>query len=79
MITSMPVATSSGAAPKTWSDLLDQKFKGQLITTDPSYTALGLMTLPPWPRRSAGITTGNCPNETMIVQGNSRFLTCSSA
>jgi iron(III) transport system substrate-binding protein len=57
--------------PKTWSDLLDQKFKGQLITTDPSYTALGLMTVATLAKAFGWDYYRKLrANETMIVQGN---------
>jgi iron(III) transport system substrate-binding protein len=58
-------------APKTWSDLLDPKYKGQLVTTDPSYTALGLMTVATLAKKFGWDYYKKLrANETMIVQGN---------
>jgi iron(III) transport system substrate-binding protein len=57
--------------PKTWSDLLDAKYKGKLVMTDPSFTALqltvvGMMT------KNVGWSfyEGLRKNDIMIVQGN---------
>jgi iron(III) transport system substrate-binding protein len=36
---------TGGDIPKTWADLADPKYKGKLVMTDPSFTALGLMTV----------------------------------
>jgi iron(III) transport system substrate-binding protein len=57
--------------PNTWSDLLDQKFKGQLVTTDPSYTALGLMTVATLAKAFGWDYYRKLrANDMMIVQGN---------
>ena len=59
------------AAPKTWSDLLDPKFKGQMVTTDPSYTALGLMTVATLAKKFGwGFYEKLRGADTMVVQGN---------
>jgi iron(III) transport system substrate-binding protein len=57
--------------PKTWGDLLDPKYKGQLVTTDPSYTALGLMTVATLSKKYGWDYYKKLrANDTMIVQGN---------
>jgi len=57
--------------PKTWTDLLDPKYKGQLVTTDPSYTALGLMTVATLAKKYGWDYYKKLrANDTMIVQGN---------
>jgi iron(III) transport system substrate-binding protein len=57
--------------PKTWTDLLDPKYKGQLVTTDPSYTALGLMTVATLSKKYGWDYYKKLrANDTMIVQGN---------
>jgi iron(III) transport system substrate-binding protein len=57
--------------PKTWSDLVDPKYKGKLVTTDPSYTALGLMTVATLSKKFGWDYYQKLrANETMIVQGN---------
>lgn len=57
--------------PKSWSDLTDAKYKGKLVTTDPSFTALQLSVV--------GMTSKNLgwefyeklrQNDLMVVQGN---------
>jgi iron(III) transport system substrate-binding protein len=57
--------------PKTWGDLLDAKYKGKLVMTDPSFTALQLSVV--------GMMSKNLgwdyyeklrKNDIMIVQGN---------
>ena len=58
-------------APKTWSDLLDPKYKGQMVTTDPSYTALGLVTVATLAKKFGwGFYEKLRANDTMVVQGN---------
>jgi iron(III) transport system substrate-binding protein len=57
--------------PKTWTDLLDPKYKGKMVTTDPSYTALqvsvvGMMAK----QRGWGFYEKLRQNDVMIVQGN---------
>jgi len=58
-------------APKTWSDLLNPKFKGQMVTTDPSYTALGLTTVATLAKKFGwGFYDKLRAADTMVVQGN---------
>lgn len=57
--------------PKTWSDLVDPKYKGRMVTTDPSYTALGLMTVATLAKSFGWDYYKKLrANEMMIVQGN---------
>jgi iron(III) transport system substrate-binding protein len=58
-------------APKTWSDLLDPKYKGQMVTTDPSYTALGLITVATLAKKFGWSFYEKLrASDTMVVQGN---------
>ena len=58
-------------APKNWGDLTDAKYKGQLVTTDPSYTALGLMTVATLSKKFGWDYYKKLQaNGMMIVQGN---------
>ena len=58
-------------APKTWSDLLNPKYKGQMVTTDPSYTALGLTTVATLAKKFGwGFYDKLRAADTMVVQGN---------
>jgi iron(III) transport system substrate-binding protein len=57
--------------PKTWADLADPKYKGKMVMTDPSFTALqvsvvGMMSK----ERGWGFYEKLRANDTMIVQGN---------
>ena len=57
--------------PKTWNDLTDAKYKGKLVTTDPSFTALqvsvvGMMSK----ERGWGFYEKLRQNDIMVVQGN---------
>ena len=62
---------ATAAAPKTWSDLLDPKYKGQMVTTDPSYTALGLITVATLAKKFGwGFYEKLRAADTMVVQGN---------
>jgi iron(III) transport system substrate-binding protein len=62
---------AAAAAPKTWSDLLDPKYKGQMVTTDPSYTALGLITVATLAKKFGwGFYERLRAADTMVVQGN---------
>jgi iron(III) transport system substrate-binding protein len=57
--------------PKTWTDLVDPKYKGHMVTTDPSYTALGLMTVATLAKKYGWDYYKKLrANDTMIVQGN---------
>ncbi len=57
--------------PKTWGDLLDAKYKGKLVMTDPSFTALQL-TVVGMMAKNVGWSfyEGLRKNDIMIVQGN---------
>src|SRR5262245_10537125 len=58
-------------APKTWSDLLNPKFKGQMVSTDPSYTALGLTTVATLAQKFGwGFYEKLRDADNMVVQGN---------
>jgi iron(III) transport system substrate-binding protein len=62
---------SEADEPKTWNDLSAAKYKGKLVTTDPSFTALqvsvvGMMSK----ERGWGFYEKLRQNDTMIVQGN---------
>jgi iron(III) transport system substrate-binding protein len=57
--------------PKTWNDFADPKYKGKLVITDPSFTALqvsvvGMMSK----ERGWGFYEKLRTNDTMVVQGN---------
>jgi iron(III) transport system substrate-binding protein len=57
--------------PKTWSDLTDAKFKGQMVMPDPSYTAIQLIVVGMLSQK-LGWDFYNAlrKNDTMIVQGH---------
>src|SRR5262245_1141291 len=62
-----------GAAdlPKTWSDLADAKYKGKLVMTDPSFTALQLMVVGTMAKtRGWDFYEKLRKNDIMVVQGN---------
>jgi iron(III) transport system substrate-binding protein len=57
--------------PKTWEDLLNAKYKGKMVLTDPSFTALqvsviGMMSK----QRGWGFYEKLQKNDVMVVQGN---------
>lgn len=57
--------------PKTWADLADPKYKGKLVMTDPSFTALGLMTVATLSKRLGWDFYEKLrKNDIMIVQSN---------
>jgi len=57
--------------PKTWSDLTDARYKGKLVMTDPSFTALQLMVVGMMSKnRGWGFYETLRKNDIMIVQGN---------
>ncbi len=61
--------------PKTWNDLLDAKYKGKLVMTDPSFTSLqvsvvGMMSK----ERGWGFYEKLRANDVMIVQGNQQVV-----
>ncbi|HVX91662.1 MAG TPA: ABC transporter substrate-binding protein [Xanthobacteraceae bacterium] len=62
---------SESDIPKTWSDLVDPKYKGKLVTTDPSFTALGLMTVATLSKKLTWDYYKKLRgNDTMVVPGN---------
>jgi iron(III) transport system substrate-binding protein len=57
--------------PKTWTDLLDPKYRGKMVTTDPSYTALQVSVVGMMAKlRGWSFYDKLRQNELMIVQGN---------
>ncbi len=57
--------------PKTWSDLVDPKYKGQLVMADPSFTALQLMVVGTLSKKLGWAFYEKLQkNDIMIVQGN---------
>ena len=57
--------------PKTWSDLLDTKYKGRLVMTDPSFTSLQLTVVGSISKeRGWGFYEKLRANNIMIVPGN---------
>lgn len=57
--------------PKTWDDLLQAKYKGRLVMTDPSFTALQLTVIGTHSRTSGwGFYEKLKANDIMIVRGN---------
>jgi iron(III) transport system substrate-binding protein len=57
--------------PKTWADLIDAKYKGKLVMTDPSFTALQLMVVGTMAKNLGwGFYENLRKNDIMIVQGN---------
>ena len=57
--------------PKTWGDLADPKYKGKLVTTDPSFTSLQVSVVGMIAKeRGWGFYEKLRQNDTMVVQGN---------
>jgi iron(III) transport system substrate-binding protein len=57
--------------PKTWDDLLDPKYKGKLVMTDPSFTSLQVSVVGTMAKaRGWGFYEKLRGNDVMIVQGN---------
>ena len=57
--------------PKTWDDLLDPKYKGKLVMTDPSFTSLQVSVVGTMAKaRGWGFYEKIRANDVMIVQGN---------
>jgi iron(III) transport system substrate-binding protein len=57
--------------PKTWSDFADPKYKGKLVLTDPSFTALQVSVVGMISKeRGWGFFEKLRANDTMVVQGN---------
>ena len=58
-------------APKTWSDLVDAKYAGKLVMTDPSFTSLQLSVVGMMSKdKGWGFYEKLHANKVMIVQGN---------
>jgi iron(III) transport system substrate-binding protein len=57
--------------PKSWADLADSKFKGKLVITDPSFTALQVSVVGMMSKdRGWGFYEALRKNDIMVVQGN---------
>jgi len=57
--------------PKTWSDLMDPKFKGKMVMPDPSFTAIQLIVVGMLSQKFGwGFYQALRANDTMIVQGH---------
>jgi iron(III) transport system substrate-binding protein len=57
--------------PKTWDDLLDPKYKGKMVLTDPSFTALQVSVIGMMSKaRGWGFYEKLQKNDVMVVQGN---------
>jgi iron(III) transport system substrate-binding protein len=57
--------------PKTWDDLLDPRYKGKLVMTDPSFTSLQVSVVGTMAKaRGWGFYEKLRGNDVMIVQGN---------
>ena len=57
--------------PKTWNDLLNPKYKGKLVMTDPSFTSLQVSVVGMMAKaRGWGFYEKLQANDVMIVQGN---------
>jgi len=57
--------------PKTWNDLLDPKYKGKLVMTDPSFTSLQVSVVGTMAKeRGWGFYEKLRASDVMIVQGN---------
>ncbi len=57
--------------PKTWSDLVDPKYKGKMVMSDPSFTALQLMQVATLSKKFGWDYYEKLrKNDTIIVQGN---------
>jgi iron(III) transport system substrate-binding protein len=62
-------------APKTWSDAVDPKYKGQLVTTDPSFTSLQLMVIGTLSKKLGWEYYEKLrKNDIMIVEGNQQVV-----
>ena len=62
---------AAGDEPKTWDDLLDPKYKGKLVMTDPSFTSLQVSVVGTMAKaRGWGFYEKIRANDVMIVQGN---------
>jgi iron(III) transport system substrate-binding protein len=74
----MPVRTDKVAVadrPKTWSDLLNPKYKGQMVMPDPNFTSIQLNVVGMLSRKLGwSFYEGLRKNETMIVQGHQQVF-----
>jgi iron(III) transport system substrate-binding protein len=62
---------SAADEPKTWNDLTDPKYKGKLVITDPSFTALQVSVVGMMSKdRGWGFYEKLRQNDIMVVQGN---------
>jgi iron(III) transport system substrate-binding protein len=62
---------SAADRPNTWSDLTDAKYKGKLVMTDPSFTALQLMVVGTMAKNVGWDYYEKLrKNDIMVVQGN---------
>jgi iron(III) transport system substrate-binding protein len=60
--------------PKTWDDLLDARYKGKLVMTDPSFTSLQVSVVGMMAKaRGWGFYEKLKANDVMIVQGNQQI------
>jgi iron(III) transport system substrate-binding protein len=58
-------------APKTWNDLIEPRYRGRLVMTDPSFTSLQVSVVGTISKeRGWGFYEKLRANDTMIVQGN---------
>lgn len=58
-------------APKTWNDLIESRYRGRLVMTDPSFTSLQVSVVGTISKeRGWGFYEKLRANDTMIVQGN---------
>ena len=66
--------------PKSWNDVLDAKYKGKLVMTDPSFTALQVSVVGMMSRARGWASTRSCDRTTSWwCRATSRLPTCSSA
>jgi len=66
-----PEMVKKDEAPKTWDDLLNPKWKGKLVMTDPSFTSLQVSVVGTMAKaRGWGFYEKLRANDTMIVQGH---------
>ncbi len=74
----IPVRTDKVApadVPKTWSDLTNPKYKGQLVMPDPSFTAIQLVVVAMLSRKLGwNFYKALRANDTMIVQGHQQVF-----
>jgi iron(III) transport system substrate-binding protein len=62
---------AAGDEPKTWNDFADPKYKGKLVLTDPSFTALQVSVVGTMSKeRGWGFFEKLRANDAMVVQGN---------